>query len=95
MKQLWKKYLGRAAVGLLVFALVLYIGDSIVLRMRLARGTAFGSVEVDQFLATPLKGEKVEYDMVGSFQQTCTHSIFPHEGQPPCWWVQRHNTQWE
>jgi hypothetical protein len=95
MKQPWKKYFGRAVLGLLILVLILYIGDWVALKIRLARGTAYSSVEVDEFLATPLKGEKVEYDMVGSFQQTCTRSIFPHEGQPPCWWVRRHNTVWE
>ena len=95
MKQSWKKYLGKAAVGLLILVLMLYIVDWAVLRIRVARGTAYSSVEVDQFLATPLKGNKEEYDMLGSFQQTCTRSIFPHEGQPPCWWVRQHNTQWE
>jgi hypothetical protein len=91
----WKQYLCKVAVALLICVGMVYIGDWVVLKVRVARGTAYSSVEVDQFLATPLKGEKVEYDMVGSFQQTCTRSIFPHEGQPPCWWVRRHNTQWE
>ena len=95
MKQPWKRYLGRAAVALLMLGLMLYIADWVVLRIRLARGTAYGSVEVDQFLATPLKGNKAEYDFLGSFQQTCTRSIFPHQGQPACWWVRQHSSQWE
>ncbi|MFY9912106.1 MAG: hypothetical protein WCF22_06000 [Candidatus Sulfotelmatobacter sp.] len=93
--QSWKKYLGRGVVALLIFVLILYIADSIVVRIRVARGTAYSSVEVDQFLATPLKGQKVEYDMVGSFKQPCARSIFPHGGKPACWWVRRHNAVWE
>jgi hypothetical protein len=95
MKQSWKNYLGRGVVALLIFVLILYIGDSVVLRIRVARGTAYGSVEVDQFLATPLKGNKAEYDFLGSFQQPCARSIFPHAGKPPCWWVRRHSSVWE
>jgi hypothetical protein len=91
----WKKYLGQAAVALLVLLILLYCGDWIVLRIRIARGTAFSSVEVDQFLATPLKGNKAEYDFLGSFQQPCARSIFPHAGNPACWWVQRHSSVWE
>jgi hypothetical protein len=91
----WKKHLGRVAIAALVLLAVLYAGDWLTFRYRVSRGTAFGSVEVDQFLATPLKGSKTEYDMVGSFQQTCSRSIFPQQGKSACWWVQRHNTQWE
>lgn len=91
----WKNYLGKAVVGLLISLTVLYAADWLVLKIRIARGTAYGSVEVDQFLATPLKGNKEEYDMVGSFQQSCTRSIFPHQGKPACWWVRKHNSQWQ
>lgn len=91
----WKKYLGQAAAALLIFLILVYCGDWIVLRIRIARGTAFSSIEVDQFLATPLKGNKAEYDFLGSFQQPCARSIFPHAGNPACWWVRRHSSVWE
>jgi hypothetical protein len=90
-----KKYLGKAVIAAVIFTAVLYACDWMVLRYRLAHGTAFDSVEVDQFLATPLKGSKMEYDFVGSSQQTCTRSIFPQQGKPACWWVRRHNAVWE
>jgi hypothetical protein len=90
-----KKYLVRLAIALFILLFVLYAGDWLVLRYRVGRGTAFDSVEVDQFLATPLKGNKAEYDFVGSYQQPCARSIFPQQGKPPCWWVRRHNAVWE
>ena len=91
----WKKYLGRFVIVLIVVFVLLYAGDWAVARYRVSHGTAFDSVEVDQFLATPLKGSKTEYDLTGSFQQKCTRSIFPQQGQPACWWVRRHSAQWE
>lgn len=91
----WKSYLGKAVVVILISLIVLYAADWVVLKIRIAHGTAYGSVEVDQFLATPLKGNKEEYDMVGSFQQSCTRTIFPHQGKAACWWVRKHNSQWE
>jgi hypothetical protein len=91
----WGKHLGKAAIAALILLGVLYAGDWLVFRYRVSRGTAFGSVEVDQFLATPLKGSKTEYDLVGSFQQTCSRSIFPQQGNPACWWVRRHSSVWE
>ena len=74
---------------------VLYLADWAVFRVRVAHGSGYGSVEVHQFLATSLKGSKTEYDMTGSFQQTCGRSIFPHDGNPACWWLQRHSSQWQ
>ena len=52
-------------------------------------------VQVNQFLATPLKGNKVEYDLMGTVPMTCSRSIFPQKGNPACWWLERHTSQWE
>jgi hypothetical protein len=52
-------------------------------------------VQVNQLLATPLKGNKMEYDLIGTVPQTCSRSIFPQKGNPACWWLQRHNSQWQ
>lgn len=90
-----KKYLAWSAAVLALSFAVLYVGDWIVFSYRNRQGAAVGSIEVDQFLATPLKGSKTEYDMTGSYQQQCVRSIFPHGGQPACWWVQRHSSVWE
>lgn len=59
------------------------------------RGTAYRVIEVNQFLATPLKGQKVEYDAVGTVPVTCARSIFPQRSFPACWWVERHTAQWQ
>ena len=60
-----------------------------------ARGTAFDSVQVEEFLTTALKGNKQEYDYMGTAQVTCARALFPHGGAPACWWVRRHRTEWE
>jgi hypothetical protein len=91
----WGRRLGKVVIGMIVLLGVLYAGDCIVMRFRITRGTAYGSVEVHQFLATSLKDNKTEYDLVGTFQQTCSRSIFPQKGMSACWWLQRHSSQWE
>jgi hypothetical protein len=85
----------RAAVIAAILVELLYLGDWAAFKIRVAHGTAYGSVEVHQFLATSLKGSKTEYDMTGTVQATCSHSIFPHAGNHPCWWLERHRSQWE
>jgi hypothetical protein len=87
--------LSRFIVVTAVLVGVLYAVDWAVLRVRVAHGTGYGTVEIHQFLATSLKGSKTEYDLTGSFQQTCSRSIFPHDGNPACWWLQRHSSQWQ
>ena len=91
----WGERLIQIVVGAVVVLGVLYAGDWLVLRSRVAHGTGYGSVEVNQFLATPLKGSKMEYDFTGTVQQTCSRSIFPQSGYSACWWLERHTTQWQ
>ncbi|WP_263382109.1 hypothetical protein [Granulicella arctica] len=91
--------MGRLVLrGVLVLAVVLaflYAGDWVVLHQRISHGTAFRTIPVHQFLATPLKGQKEEYDYDGDLPVTCSRSLFPQAGNLPCWWLSRHTTQWE
>jgi len=78
-----------------IFIILLYLADWAVLRVRVWHGTGYRTVVVHQFLATPLKGNKQEYDLMGTVPETCSRSIFPQQGNPPCWWLVRHTSQWE
>ena len=91
----WARRIGLLAAFVIVLFGLLYAGDWLVWRLRVSRGTAYGTVEVHQFLATSLKGNKTEYDLTGTFQETCSRSIFPQQGNPACWWLKGHNSQWE
>jgi hypothetical protein len=91
----WAGQLVRSLMVLAVLLGLLYVGDWAALRIRVSRGTAYDVVQVNQFLATPLKGNKVEYDLMGTVPMTCSRSIFPQKGNPACWWLRRHTSQWE
>lgn len=79
--------------ALLALIVLVYMIDWTTLRIRMAHGTGFGTVNVDQFLSTPLKGNKDEYDFMGTVSEPCSHSIFPH-GASPCWWLAKHTSHW-
>ena len=79
---------------LLAVIVLVYLTDWAALRLKVSRGTGYGTVNVDQFLATPLKGNKDEYDFMGTVAEPCAHSLFPH-GASPCWWLARHTSRWE
>jgi hypothetical protein len=86
-----KRLLLRVLQGLLALLVVLYAGDWLVVRVR---GQTSSSVQVEQFLKTPLKGQKEEFDYMGTVAQPCLKSLFPHSSEAPCWWLERHKIQW-
>jgi hypothetical protein len=85
----------RSAQILVASVLLVYAIDWATLHARIARGTAFRTIQVHQLLATPLKGNKEEYDFEGDADATCSRSLFPQAGNSPCWWLSRHTTQWQ
>lgn len=91
----WVRQIVRFFPVLVGAIALLYIGDWGVFEVRVAHGNAYSTVQVDQFLATSLKGNKTEYDLMGTTQETCTRTIFPQQWHPPCWWLKRHTSQWE
>ena len=95
MIRVWLGWVARGVVTLLVATALLYVGDSLVLAYRVKQGTGYDTVQVHQFLATRLKGNKVEYDPLGIVPERCTRSIFPQNNSPACWWLKQHPMQWE
>lgn len=89
-----KKAIFNSIAALLCAGALLYAGDWLVFRIRLARGaSAFGSVTVNAYYAVPEKNGKTEYDFQSSGPQPCANSIFPQDGYLPCWYLRRHADQ--
>jgi hypothetical protein len=88
-------FLGRVLLGLMVASMVLWVGDWAVFAVRAAHGKGYDSVEVQQFLSTALKGNKQEYDYLGTAQVQCAKALFPRSGDAPCWWQRRHTQVWQ
>jgi len=89
-----KRILWIITRALVAAVIVVYLIDWAVLRKRMTGGTAYGTVQVDEYLSTPLKGNKAEYDYLGTVPVSCARSIFPH-GAAPCWWRESHKSVWE
>ncbi len=82
-------------LGILSFGGLLYAADFALFQLRNLHGGATGSITVSQFVATPLKGNKVEYDYLGPDTLQCAEAIFPHQGMPACWYLARNKNHWE
>ena len=86
-----KRPLFRFVLSIAVLGCLLYSGDYGLLRYRSAQARgAFGTVRVYRYYAIERKANKVEYAFLDRQDQTCVHSLFPHLGYAPCWYLQRH-----
>jgi len=74
--------------------LILYVGDYLSLRYQIPKGRAqFGEVKVQRYYAVGLKSGKTEFMFLGPKNQACVHSLFPHFGDSPCWYLRRKSVQ--
>ncbi len=85
-----KRWLLRITVVLMAGFVAVYGGDWAIFRLR---GSPTSKVTVNRFLSVPLKGNKIEYDYLGSADVPCSMSLFPQAGQSPCWQLRRNPNQ--
>lgn len=80
---------GLRAAGAALLAL--YVADLVVAR---ARGdAAFGSVRVEVYYAVPEKAARVDFSAGAPEDVECVRALFPHFGDPPCWYASRRRTK--
>jgi hypothetical protein len=85
----------RILYALLTLVAVAYGYDYASVHSRLSAqkpGDPFDVVTYPHLLAIPQKGNKVDYELDAQTpmeSQTCVHSLFPHYGYSPCWYVVR------
>ena len=77
--------------GALLLSGILYGGDWLSLRYRVWKHEdAFGRVSVTSEYVIHEKNGKTEYQFAQPQEQVCVHSVLPHFGYSPCWYVSRH-----
>jgi hypothetical protein len=90
MMRLWMVWLGRVLMALAAAFVVIYAGDWAVYKLR---GSPQSRVTVNRYVTIPLKGNKQEFDYLGSIDVPCSVSLFPQAGQAPCWQLRRNPNQ--
>ena len=83
-------WLRRVLVVLAAAFVVIYAGDWAVYKLR---GSPQSKVTVNRYVTIPLKGNKQEFDYLGSMDVPCSVSLFPQAGQAPCWQLRRNPNQ--
>src|ERR1700674_483642 len=85
----------RILYSLILLLAVAYGFDYASVRRRVQPqkpGDPFDVVTSPHLLAIPLKGNKVDYELDAQSpmeSESCVHSLFPHYGYTPCWYVVR------
>jgi hypothetical protein len=72
----------------------LYAGDYICARYGIPKDRQIlGSMHVQTLYAVRQKSGRIEYLMGDTAIEPCVHSLFPHMGYVPCWYLSRHTTK--
>lgn len=90
---MWKwigRWVGRIVLVLMAGFVVAWVADWAVYKLT---GSPQGSVTVNQTMSVPLKGNKTEVEYLGTNDVSCSRSLFPHDGETPCWQLERHPNQ--
>jgi hypothetical protein len=84
------RWLQRGVLVLAVAFVIAYGGDWAVYKLR---GSPASTVTVNRFVTIPLKGNKQEFDYLGSMEVACSVSLFPRGGRSTCWLLRRNPNQ--
>jgi hypothetical protein len=76
--------------GVCIAATILYVADYAAIRFGHA---AFGAEIVTPYYVIPQKNGKTEFVFQPPELRKCVHSLFPHQGYAPCWYLSRHPEQ--
>ena len=93
-KQIIGRFIARSIAAIVLTAAAAYFIDYLVLRVRVATNRQpYGTVTVHPYYAVPQKGQKTEFILGDPADQQCVHSLFPHMGDSPCWYLASHTDQ--
>jgi hypothetical protein len=77
-----------------VLLAIVYLCDDFAVRFRIPRSREpMGTVTIQRYDAISEKNNKTEFDFESPITVTCVHSLFPHMGYQPCWYLSRHSEQ--
>lgn len=84
----------RALIAVLIILAAVYCADDLWVRYPFPKGRqAFGKVTVQRYDAIAEKNNRTEYVFEDPLTETCVHSLFPHMGYAPCWYLARQAEQ--
>jgi hypothetical protein len=84
--------LAWVAAALVAAVALAYVCEDLVLRYRVGHGGSANVFDhVTVYEAGAVKGGKLEYYFDRPQVRECVRAMFPHFGDPPCWYARRHS----
>jgi hypothetical protein len=83
----------KSLLGLVALVAVVFVADYAYVRVRMIHPKPADPLETmtrNRLLAIPQKNGKLDYELdqvTPTDTLTCVHSLFPHFGDPPCWYL--------
>jgi hypothetical protein len=94
LERILRRLLVIAVVSLCGLLTIAYAADYLSIRYRIpGNREQLGMVTVRRYDAVQEKNGKTEFLFNPPEAQTCVHSLFPHFGYTPCWYLARHAEQ--
>ena len=87
-----KRILNLGVLSLCILLPVVYLGDYLSIRYRVAHAggsSPFGIVTLQRSYEIPHKDGRAEFVFDDPVSHVCVHSLFPHFGYGPCWYLNR------
>jgi hypothetical protein len=90
----WRRVTAWLLVVLAGAAALTYVADGVWANYRLSGATGHEPLEpMTVYDATPLKNGKLEIFYDHPRTEVCLHSLFPHFGYLPCWYLVRNSVR--
>ena len=83
-------WLQRIIIVLAVAFVAVYGGDIAVYKLR---GSPQSKDTISRYVTIPLKGNKQEFDSLGTIDVPCAASLFSQSGLATCWQLRRNANQ--
>lgn len=94
LRELLRRIFRATLLTILGTAVLAFGVDLAVFRIRLATNRSpYSSVTVNHYYAVPQKNGKTQFIFDPPQPETCVNALFPHSGDPPCWYLSRHPEQ--
>ncbi|MGC2656852.1 MAG: hypothetical protein WA324_02670 [Bryobacteraceae bacterium] len=85
-----KRTLSRILAFFVITVAVVWVCDYLSVIFKFPNKQPFGTVMVQTYYAVPQKDGKTQFLFDQPQQQSCVHSLFPHTGLEPCWYLSSH-----
>jgi hypothetical protein len=85
-----KRFLG----GVIAVVVAAFLADYVSAKYKIPRSRqVLDCVEVERDFGVHLQDKTIEYTAATAVEEECVLSLFPHFGDPPCWYLRRHTRQ--